>query len=66
MTAAYHRHDISDVTWTLLEPRLLGRKGTRGGNARDNCQLDASINVLADGDLALFGIRRAGGGISSR
>lgn len=36
MTADYHRHDISDEVWALLEPRLLGRKGTWGGNARDN------------------------------
>jgi transposase len=33
---AYHRHDISDRVWKLLEPNLPGRKGTWGGKARDN------------------------------
>lgn len=32
----YHRHDITDVVWEKLECRLPGRKGTWGGNARDN------------------------------
>ena len=36
MEAAYHRHDINDRVWALLEPHLPGRKGTWGGNARDN------------------------------
>ena len=36
MEASYHRHDISDEVWALLEPHLLGKKGTWGGNARDN------------------------------
>jgi len=30
------RHDISDRVWEVLEPLLLGRPGTWGGNARDN------------------------------
>jgi transposase len=34
--AAYHRHDISDAVWLVLEPHLLGRPGTWGGNAKDN------------------------------
>jgi transposase len=38
MAAAYRRHDISDRVWELLRPHLLGRKGTWGGNARDNRQ----------------------------
>jgi transposase len=33
---AYHRHDISDETWALLEPRLPGRWGVWGGIAEDN------------------------------
>lgn len=33
---AYCRHDISDETWTLLEPHLPGRKGAWGGIAEDN------------------------------
>ena len=36
MTEDYHRHDISDEVWALLEPLLPGRRGTWGGNARDN------------------------------
>ena len=38
MKAEYHRHDISDRVWGLLEPHLMGRKGIWGGNARDNRQ----------------------------
>ena len=33
---SYHRHDISDKAWTLLEPHLPGKKGSWGGQARDN------------------------------
>lgn len=33
---AYRRHDISDDTWTLVEPHLPGRKGVWGGIAQDN------------------------------
>ena len=36
MEAAYHRHDISDHAWELLEPHLPGRKGSWGGVAEDN------------------------------
>ena len=36
MELAHRRHDISDRVWEILEPHLLGRKGTWGGNARDN------------------------------
>ena len=36
MPAIHRRHDISDRVWEVLEPHLLGRKGTWGGNARDN------------------------------
>jgi len=36
MEQAHRRHDISDTVWQTLEPHLLGRKGTWGGNARDN------------------------------
>ena len=43
MQAAYHLHDISDNVWRLLEPRLLGRKGTWGGNARDNRRFINSV-----------------------
>ena len=36
MKATYHRHDISDHAWELLEPHLPGRKGSWGGVAEDN------------------------------
>ena len=36
MEAAHRRHDVSDRVWELLSPHLLGRKGTWGGNAKDN------------------------------
>ena len=36
MEVAYHRHDISDHAWELLEPHLPGRKGSWGGVAEDN------------------------------
>lgn len=36
MAAAYHRHDLSDHAWELLEPHLPGRRGVWGGVAVDN------------------------------
>ena len=36
MQAAHRRHDISDTVWERLEMLLPGRKGTWGGNGRDN------------------------------
>ena len=36
MTASYHRHDISNHAWSLLEPHLPGRAGDWGGVARNN------------------------------
>jgi transposase len=35
VTASYHRHDISDAAWALIEPYTIGNKGTWGGNAKD-------------------------------
>ena len=35
MEASYHRHDISDEVWTLLEPHLPGQRGQWGGIAQD-------------------------------
>jgi transposase len=50
MQQAYHRHDISDVVWKRLEALLLGRKGTWGGNARDNRQfINAVFWILRTG-----------------
>ena len=33
---AYQRHDINDALWSLLEPLLPGRSGSRGRLAHDN------------------------------
>ncbi len=33
---AHRRHDISDNVWQRLEPHLPGRKGSWGGEAKDN------------------------------
>ena len=50
MKPAHRRHDISDATWELLEPHLIGGKGTWGGNARDNRQfIDAVFWILRSG-----------------
>ena len=38
MKADYHRHDLSDRMWSLLEPHLPGQKGQWGGIAKDNRQ----------------------------
>ena len=50
MDSAHRRHDISDETWQLLELNLPGRKGTWGGNARDNRQfINAIFWILRTG-----------------
>jgi len=50
MQAAHRRHDISDRVWELLEPHLIGAKGTWGGNARDNRQfINAVFWILRTG-----------------
>jgi len=36
MSQSWHRHDITDHIWELLEPHLPGRKGAWGGVAQDN------------------------------
>ena len=36
MEAAYHRHDVSDEVWALLEPHLPGQAGQWGGVAENN------------------------------
>ena len=36
MQAEYHRHDISDEVWALIEPLLTGQPGQWGGIAKDN------------------------------
>jgi len=38
MHAEYHRHDISNEIWALLEPLLVGQAGQWGGIAKNNRQ----------------------------
>ena len=50
MPASYHRHDISDHTWALLEPHLPGRPGGWGRVAKDNRRfLNAVFWILRTG-----------------
>ncbi len=50
MAAAYHRHDISDEAWALIEPHTIGNKGTWGGNAKDTrLFIDAVCWILRTG-----------------
>ena len=34
--SSYHRHDISDLTWSILSPLLPGQRGGWGRVAKDN------------------------------
>ena len=48
--STYHRHDINEEVWIVLEPQLMGRAGTWGGNARDNRKfLNAVFWILRTG-----------------
>lgn len=48
--AAYHRHDISDHVWSLLEPHLPGRVGGWGRIAHNNRRfLNAVFWILRTG-----------------
>lgn len=50
MDASYHRHDLSDHVWSLLEPHLPGRPGGWGRVAHDNrCFLNGVLWVLRTG-----------------
>ena len=50
MAASYHRHDISDAAWALIEPHTIGNKGTWGGNAKDTrLFIDAVFWILRTG-----------------
>lgn len=50
MGQIHHSYEISDKTWALLEAHLPGRKGTWGGNARDNRQfVNAVFWILRTG-----------------
>ena len=35
MSETYRRYDISDNLWELIEPHVIGEKGSKGGNAKD-------------------------------
>ena len=50
MVADYHRHDITDEAWKLLEPHLPGQRGQWGGIAEDNRRfINAVFWVLRTG-----------------
>ena len=50
MDASYHRHDINDNVWELLEPHLPGQRGQWGGIAQDNRRfINAVFWVLRTG-----------------
>ncbi len=50
MDASYHRHDISDKVWALLEPHLPGQRGQWGGIVQNNCRfINAVFWVLRTG-----------------
>ena len=50
MEASYHRHDINDNVWALLEPHLPGQRGQWGGIAEDNRRfINAVFWVLRTG-----------------
>ena len=50
MQGSHRRHDISDKTWSLLEPHLPGREGVWGGQAKDNRQfINAVFWILRTG-----------------
>lgn len=50
MVADYHRHDISDKAWALLEPHLPGQPGQWGGIAENNRRfINAVFWVLRTG-----------------
>jgi hypothetical protein len=45
MDASYHRHDISDQVWSLLEPHLPGQRGSG----------EESPRITADLSMRCFG-----------
>jgi transposase len=50
MNEMCHRHDISDKLWNLIEPHVIGQKGTMGGNAKDTRKfINAVFWVLRTG-----------------
>jgi len=50
MSQSWHRHDITDHIWELLEPHLPGREGAWGGVAQDNRRfINAVLWILRTG-----------------
>jgi len=50
MQPDYHRHDITEEVWRLLEPHLPGQRGQWGGIADDNrCFINAVFWILRTG-----------------
>ena len=50
MESTHEIYEMSDAAWALIEPQTLGRKGTWGGNAKDNRQFcNASFWILSTG-----------------
>ena len=46
----YHRFEISDAEWELLEPHLTGKPGQHGGIAKDNRKfINAVVWILKTG-----------------
>ena len=50
MANEMHRHDMTDHAWGIIEPHLPGRKGVRGGVAKDNRKfMNAVVWILRTG-----------------
>lgn len=50
MDVAYHRHDLTDKVWSLLEEHLPGHRGKQGRQAKDNRQfINAVFWILRTG-----------------
>ena len=50
MESTHKLYEMSDVAWALIEPHTLGRKGTWGGNAKDNRQFcNGSFWIVSTG-----------------
>ena len=60
MEASYHRHDISDNVWTLLELHLPGQRGQwRGISTRYAKTSDAFITSVHVRCIAIWAAIRA-------
>ena len=52
MGASYHRHDVTDEAWALIEPHPIKNKGTWGVNARDTRLFINVVSLLTIVDSA--------------